>query len=153
VAGKARCKGKEVGVKKVFSFFFLAGLILFACSNQSEPSPLMGDWKLTTYGSAELTQLAASGVEAAINFSKDGTVNGSLGCNHFGGEYKLKGEQIIFDALSTTLMACPEPQMSQEQAAFLVLSGTVTYTIEGNTLTIENGGNVLVFQSITQSEK
>ena len=126
--------------------FLWLGLLLFACSNQDEPIPLVGDWKLNAYGPANFLQPAVPEVEAVINFNEDGSVNGSLGCNHFGGEYKLKRNQITFDHLASTLMACTDPQMLQEQAAFLILSKTVTFTIEGNTLTITDGGDILVFE-------
>lgn len=137
-------------MKKQLAVFFGLGLLLFACSSQSKKIPLVGDWKLSAYGPASLPQPAVEEVEAVINFNEDGNVSGSLGCNHFGGEYKLKEGQITFSALASTLMACPDPQMAQEQAAFLVLSKTVTYTIEGNILTITNGAEILVLESLTQ---
>jgi heat shock protein HslJ len=137
-------------MKNRLAVFFLSSFLLFACSAQSKTTSLIGDWRLSAYGPASLLEPAVPGVDAVINFNEDGNVSGNLGCNHFGGDYQLKGDQITFSALASTLMACPDPQMAQEQAAFSVLSETVTYKIEDNNLSITNGNEILVFESLTQ---
>jgi heat shock protein HslJ len=93
---------------------------------------------------------AVPDVEAVLNLSADGQVSGSLGCNHFGGDYKQKGTQIEFGSLAATLMACPEPQMLQEGGAFKIMAGSADYKIEGRTLTITKDAEVLVFESVAQ---
>ena len=52
----------------------------------------------------------------------------------------------------STEMACPEPQMSQETSAFRVLSGTVSYLVEGNNLIIsaESGDTELRLTRLLQ---
>ena len=133
-------------MKKYLLFLLLASLLLSACSAGKEKS-LIGTWTLTGYGppSAPIPVTAAS--QASLTFHENGAVDGNSGCNSFGGEYKVDGDQITFGALVSTLMACDEPLMSQEGIVFQVLSGTATYKIAGDTLTITNNGMALVFVS------
>lgn len=138
-------------MNKTIYLILLTGLFLSACSDPVDSPSLLGEWKLISYGPPDFPLPAVSGVDASITFNEDGTLSGNLGCNHFGGGYKQKGDQIIFDALAATLMACPDPQMSQEQAAFLVLSDSAVFTIEENTLTLVHGGNALVFERLQQA--
>jgi len=102
-------------------------------------------WTLVSYGDPAAPTAAVSGVDTSLDFARDGTLGGSMGCNSFGGDYKVKGSQIIFGSLFSTEMACDEPRMSQETATFAVMSGAVNYTLNGDTLTITSadGSRVL----------
>jgi heat shock protein HslJ len=64
-----------------------------------------------------------------------------------GGAYTLRGSQVTFEQIVSTMMACSEPLMQQESAVFSMLVGTVTFKIEGSTLTIydKGGANALRF--------
>jgi len=126
-------------------------LALSACSNSRG---LAGtSWKLTSYGPASTQTPAAPGVETALTFGADGTLSGHLGCNNMSGDYSISGQSITLGAISSTLMACPDPQMTQEGVAFQVLKSndTVGFKLDGNTLTItsSDGKNALVFAAIT----
>jgi heat shock protein HslJ len=136
-------------MKKLLVVFLVCIGLLTACSSQSKSAALVGDWKLTAYGPAGSTQPAVPDVEATINFDAQGQVSGNLGCNQFSGKYEVKGSQINFGPQATTLMACPDPQMAQEQAAFKIMSDSADYKIDGNTLTITKDGEVLVFEAIS----
>jgi heat shock protein HslJ len=133
-------------MKKYLLFLLLVSLLLSACSAGEEKS-LNGIWTLTAYGPPSATIPVASGSQASITFNDDRKVNGNSGCNSFGGEYKVDGSQVTFNALASTLMACQEPLMSQEGIVFQVLDGTASYKIDGDTLTITNAGMALVFKS------
>ena len=61
-----------------------------------------------------------------------------MGCNSFGGNYDVKGGNLAFSQMISTMMACPEPQMTQEGTAFQVMNGTVPFEIQGNTLKIHD---------------
>lgn len=122
-------------------------IVLAACSSGKTTPSLSGtDWKLVSYGPISNQIPAAEGIDTSLKFGADGQVNGNMGCNSFGGEYTQKDDQITFGALASTLMACPEPQMSQEGAAFAILTSSVNFTIDGDTLTIvdASGKNGLV---------
>ena len=132
-------------MKKYLLFVLLAGLVLSACAPQAKS--LDGSWTLTAYGPEGATMPAAAGDQASITFNADGTISGNSGCNGFGGNYTVDGDQITFSGILSTLMACEEPLMSQEITTFKVLDGTASYKIEGETLTITNNGITLVYTS------
>lgn len=133
------------------SFLFFTLLTIFSISLSScSPKPSASDltntsWHLVSYGPADQQISATDGVTTLVQFSLDGQVSGSLGCNQFSGQYNVKGDKITFDQLLSTLIACPKPQMSQESVAFQVLSGTVRFELSGNSLVIfdESGQNAL----------
>ena len=74
---------------------------------------------------------------------------GNSGCNGFGGTYTVEGNQVTFSEIVSTLIACEDARMAQEEAVYRVLSGTATYTIEGNTLTLTNNDLVLVLTRVS----
>jgi heat shock protein HslJ len=140
-------------MKKYLLSLFVISLAISACSSQStqqntqEPSAsasLIGVWKLTAFGPADAPVPAVEGAEAGLTFNADGTVTGSSGCNGLGGDYTVEGDQITFGEFVSTLMACDDPIMEQEEAAHRVMTDTATYTSEGDTLTITNNDNVLI---------
>ncbi len=130
-------------MKKILLFLLLISLLLPACTSQEKS--LQGTWTLTAYGPEGATTPVAPDSQASIAFNEDGTVTGSSGCNSFGGEYKVDGDQITFNGLASTLMACEEPLMTQEGTVFKVLDGTASYKVDGDTLTITKDGTALVF--------
>jgi len=124
----------------------IAGLLLSACSSgTSTPELSDTNWKLEAYGPANDLIPAADGIETSIKFGADGQVSGNLGCNGFGGDYKQDGTRLTFGPMMSTLMACPEPQMSQETISFSILNGNVEFRVDGDKLTIDGaGGNQLI---------
>lgn len=152
-------------MKKYFLTLFLLAVVVSACSAQTTPqgtqppqstepsastqepatsASLIGSWKLTAFGSATAPTPAVAGVPAGLTFAQDGKVSGTSGCNGLGGDYTVTGDKITFGEFVSTLMACDPPIMEQEDAAHKVMSGTATYKIEGDTLTITNNDMVLV---------
>jgi heat shock protein HslJ len=122
---------------------------LAACGNAA-PGLTGVTWKLVSYGPPDQLTAAAPNVETSLVFGEDGKVSGSMGCNQFGGSYETKGDQISFGPLAATLMACPEPAMSQETAVLAILSGTVTYKLDGNSLTLTGQDGSLANFSATK---
>ncbi|HLO18232.1 MAG TPA: META domain-containing protein [Anaerolineales bacterium] len=133
-------------MKKYLLTILVICLGISACSakKQETSASLIGSWKLTSYGPASTQTPAVADAEANLAFNQDGTVTGNSGCNSFGGNYKVKGDQITFDQIVSTLMACDDPRMKQEDAVHKVLTDTTTYKIEGNTLTLTNNNMVLI---------
>jgi heat shock protein HslJ len=131
-------------MKKYLLTLLVISLALSACAAQESSTSLLGSWNLTAYGSTDSPTTAVREAGAQITFNEDGTVVGNSGCNGFGGEYKVEANQITFGQITSTLMACDAPIMMQEDAAKQVMTGTATYKIEGDTLTITNKDNVLV---------
>jgi len=119
----------------LMTLFVLAGMVLTACSGGGSEA-YIGSWKLISYGASSNPTPAVPETDTSLTFHKDGKVSGNVGCNSFGGDYKISGDTITFGAISSTLMACADPLMEQESAVFNVLEGTTSFNIDGNTLII-----------------
>ncbi|MBV6464897.1 MAG: META domain-containing protein [Anaerolineae bacterium CFX3] len=113
--------------------FALTGILLSACSGGA-PADVAGEWRLVSYGPVSNQKPVEQ--DTSITFSADGRFNGNLGCNTFGGSYKVSGAKIEFGAGMTTLMACQPPIDQQESAVLAVLADTAAFTLTGDTLTI-----------------
>ena len=131
-------------MKKYLLILFVICLMMTACAPQETSASLVGSWKLTAYGPAESPTPVVADVEARLTYNEDGTLTGNSGCNGFGGNYTVEGDQITFSEINSTLMACDDPRMEQEDAVHQVLTDTASFKIEGNTLTLTNDGMVLV---------
>ncbi len=130
-------------MKRKLHLLLLFVLLLSACEAQS--SALQGTWKLTHYGLTESMTPAVEDAEATLTFADDGTVSGSGGCNSLGGEYEVKSNEITFGPITSTLMGCEEPRMTQESFVTQVLTGTAQYEIADDTFKITKNDRVLVF--------
>jgi len=131
-------------VKKYLLILFVIFLVISACTAQEPAASLTGTWKLTAYGPADAPTPAVEEAEAGLTFNEDGTVTGNSGCNGLGGTYTVEGDQVTFGEIVSTLMACEDPRMAQEDSVHQVLTDTATFKIEGNTLTLTNSDMVLV---------
>lgn len=129
----------------LISLFVLSGLLLAACSGGTANS-VVGTWRLDSYGSPGNTTPAAPDVDTSITFTEDGKIEGNVGCNGFGGDYTVDGNTITFGPIVSTLMFCEGPVGDQETTTLSVLAETVSYTLEGDTLTItsSDGSSVIV---------
>lgn len=90
------------------------------------------------------------GTEITLRFL-DGRVQGRSGCNTYGGEYALEGEGVFrIGPIEVTEMGCLNPAgvMEQEANYLLVLQGASQLVQDDDRLTIEGGGNRLVFREI-----
>ena len=73
--------------------------------------------------------------------------SGHAGCNNLFGEIELKGHQIKFGNIGSTMMACPD--MSVEQAIISALNlKTFSYKIENMGLILENDSIKMVFKKV-----
>jgi len=101
----------------------------------------------TTLGGVtwRLEDLAGHGVidnsHVTIEFLPDGKVTGSGGCNRYSGSATLKGPQITFTPLASTMMACSPELMDQEMRFFAALgkASTVSFDKTGALLIQVNG--------------
>ena len=129
------------------TLFALSVLILSACTSGggASASPT-GEWTLVSYGDASNLTPALPGVETSINFNEDGTFGGSMGCNSFGSDYKVDGDQVTFGSIVSTMMFCNEIS-TQESAVLAILTDkTVSFTVNGDELTFTSadGASVIV---------
>jgi heat shock protein HslJ len=110
-------------------------LILAACgSSGSQGGDLTGKvWALSELGGKPL--VAGSGISA--EFTADGQVSGSAGCNRYSGSYTASGNKITFASpMASTRMMCEQAVMDQESAYFRALADAKTYSVSGDQLTL-----------------
>ncbi len=141
-------------MKKLFFGFgiSIAIIALSACSaaQQGSGGDLTGSvWSLTELAGKPL--VSGSGITA--QFSSDGMVSGSAGCNRYSGSYTVSGNSISFpSALASTMMMCDSPVMDQETAYFNALSNAKTYSVKNDQLTLygSNGSALGVYKAQSQ---
>lgn len=129
------------------------GRFLSGCCRSAEAVPAVtsdralegATWQLTGDNPKGLAQLARP---VTVRFEA-GRVHGFSGCNSLSGGYRLDGEHLKLEAMAGTMMACPEPAMSIENAFHGVFSGTLRYAVEGDELTVSTaGGETLRFARV-----
>ena len=113
----------------------LAMVIFNACSTTN--TSLTGEWKLVSYGDSAAPTPAIPGMDTSISF-EEGQFGGTVGCNSFGGDYKLNGDQMSIGSVFSTMMFCDQTS-TQESAVLAILSDqTMTVTQSGNLLTLSS---------------
>jgi heat shock protein HslJ len=126
----------------------LIGTLLAACTGGSGSASISGEWELVSYGNAASPTPALPDVETTISFGEDGRFGGNVGCNGFGAEYKVSGNQVTFDAIVSTMMYCADTA-EQESAVLGILSDSVLrFKLDGRllTLTSADGGSIIAFE-------
>jgi heat shock protein HslJ len=129
--------------KTAIPFLLVLTLLIAACATPSGPAgeDLSGVWTLTALNGQE--PLAGSTVTARF---ENGEVGGQAGCNSYGGQYSLDGQQLSVSALFQTEMACMEPEgvMDQESVFLQTLSQAASFSITGDQLEIQNAASETV---------
>lgn len=132
--------------KTMLILSIVLGAVITACAVSGASVNLNGtSWKLVSYGPVGNQTPAAAGITTSLDFGNDGTVNGNMGCNSFGGNFEVKNGKLVFSQMISTMMACLGPQMAQESAALKVMNGTVSFQVDGSKLTIfdASGANAI----------
>lgn len=124
-------------------------------SPDRQPVNLAGrGWQLVGYQSANgLVEIAANAEVTPFRF-EDGQVSGRAGCNQFSGSYTLDGDRLVIGAsMASTMMACPEPLMQQEQAVIAALTAATTVRQIGERLELldDTGVTLLVLRALPAS--
>jgi len=99
--------------------FLAASLLLPACAT---PIPLgqplePSRWQVIAING----QSVPSSDSYRVEF-RGGRFGGRLGCNHFGGPYRLRGGTLMVGQIASTMMACSEPAMSHERLGLAALA-------------------------------
>jgi heat shock protein HslJ len=114
-------------------------MVLIACSSAGAPNPSTASldghtYVLTDIEGAELVP----GTQVTLTFTND-NLNARAGCNIMGGTYSIDGDRLVTTQMSMTEMGCDEARARQDEWLARFLSGSVTYTIDGATLTLTDG--------------
>ncbi len=92
-------------------------------------------WQLTALG-GQSPSVAGSEKRPVTTRFEGGRVSGFSGCNQYTGAYTLNRDSVVIGSLAGTMMACSEPLMALEKAVMGALTGTLSYAITGDRLTL-----------------
>lgn len=112
-------------------------------------APITGTtWTLTsTIANDAASSLAADTEPPTLTIDEEGTAGVFTGCNSGSTTVEITETTLTFAPIALTKMACPGGGSALEAQVTAVLDGEVDYTIDGDTLTITNGTNGLVYQA------
>jgi heat shock protein HslJ len=143
-------------MKQIFLILYLwTGLLILAgcatlTAQQGTQRDLTGTiWNLSSFFGKEL--VPGSGI--TVEFTSDGKIGGSSGCNRYVGTYKADGNSLLISSpLASTMMACSQEIMAQETAYLQALGEVRSFTVARDQLTLEAAGGkgLMVFNAQTQ---
>ncbi|MBK8796275.1 MAG: META domain-containing protein [Anaerolineales bacterium] len=94
----------------------------------------------------------AADTTITAQFGADGALSGSDGCNSYSATYTVEGAAITIQPGAATMMACPEPAMTQATDYMAALAAATNYIIDGGMLNLDAGGTTLLtFRVVEQS--
>ncbi|UCE00687.1 MAG: META domain-containing protein [Chloroflexota bacterium] len=135
----------------LFALGMISLMLIAACSTPGSAKRLSGrSWVLSRLKD----QPPITGTTITANFDQNGEVSGSSGCNSYRTTYEVKNRQLTFDqAIASTLMACPEPNMEQERNFFEILTNTTSFEITNDELILidAHGGELARFDAVDQT--
>lgn len=105
-------------------------------------------WHLTLFGAPDAETPVLPGNTITLAFGADGQAGGSSGCNTYGGSYEVQGDQVRFGEMVSTLMACADQGvMDQEMAYLAALQSAGRFEVNDDMLRIwyDNEQGVLIF--------
>jgi heat shock protein HslJ len=109
------------------------------------------NWRLDSYLSRE-GETACVLPDTQVNaLFESGRVSGNAGCNSYGGQYMVDGNNLTISDVASTLMFCGENVSDQESSYLANLQSAKSYNISGNLLRIANfNGTVVLTYSVVQ---
>lgn len=137
-------------------------LVLAACgASQGENQPTQTadldlantSWTLVSYGAPDAPTPALPGNPVTLVFEADGRAGGNASCNSYGGSYQIEDGSIRFGEIVSTLMACVDAGVGEQEQRYLsALQTTGSVALSGDQLTIayNDGQEVLTFTRAAQ---
>ena len=97
-------------------------------------------WRLQSMGAQGAEKTVEGGAPLLLQFEPGGKVSGSGGCNTFGGAYKVNGQTLTFSDMVSTLRACTDETIGNQESRYLkALQQATRFTLAGDSLVIEYG--------------
>ncbi len=119
-----------------------------AATPTSTASTLAGThWKLASIGATP----AVPGASVTLELGTDERASGRAGCNSYGGAYSQNGNLLAFKQLVSTMMACADDNLMQQEQHYLqALNAANRFTLTGDRLTISSADSAgtLVFDRV-----
>jgi heat shock protein HslJ len=134
----------------------LIPLLIAAGCTEKPPAPsdlrLNGTrWALTDYVTDGVTRQALNGSPITLEFSDDGRITGSAGCNHYFADYGIKGTTITIGQAGSTEMYCSAAGVMDQESLYLRQLATASSVTAGNdrlTFANANGATILSYTRI-----
>jgi len=126
----------RTGIKVWIMVLLFAAAIGFSGCGSSKDRNLLENivWVLTAYGDPQAPQEALSTTMVTAQFDgSSGTVNGTGGCNSYGGDYAVSNGTMTISNLLHTEIYCDNPQ---EDVFFSLLAGAQSYQVDNEALRI-----------------
>lgn len=100
---------------------------------------VVGSWTVISVLYNDAIRSVVADVHLTADFSADGTIAGSTGCNSFSGDYTLDGKKLHVGPLTATRKACSTTELSEQEAGYLsALESAVRIDQVGPELTLLN---------------
>ena len=117
-------------------------IMLVACGGTGGDSLNGTTWELYSLGQ----YAPLPGSQITLRF-ENGQVSGNAGCNSYGGAYQVNGNQVKFEQVISTMMACTDQSMMDQESAYLGFLGKVqSFALaEGQLQLYRSGGEALTF--------
>lgn len=106
------------------------------------------EWRLVSMGPTMVETGVVPGTNVTLRFNDAGRVNGSTGCNNYGGAYSVQGDTISFGAMVSTRRACLDQRANRQEQQFLAAFDTARrfrLTENGLVIYYSGGRNALNF--------
>ncbi|HZW04083.1 MAG TPA: META domain-containing protein [Anaerolineaceae bacterium] len=103
--------------------------------------PLAGsEWLLVSFAEAGTETPVIEGSTLTLAFEAGGQAVGEGGCNSFGASYALEGDSLSFEPVTSTLIACEDEDVMQQETDYFAALGEVSrYESSDDQLTLLAG--------------
>lgn len=104
-------------------------------------NPLVGSWDVTGYNNGKQAVVSpVAGSTLTAIFTAD-QVSGSAGCNTYSGGYTIDGTTLKIGPLASTMRACSEEAVNEQEQQFLAaMQASTTFDLTGDILTLKVDG-------------
>ncbi len=138
---------KNLHLKIFINFLYLSFILLMSCTSgkvdSNETTLINTYWKLTEIDGKQVTVVEGMN-EPHLIFAAEQQVTGSTGCNSLFGKYSTSKDKLTFSEISTTKMACTEPEISTVEINLLdVFKNAGGFKLNGKNLELYNNGKLL----------
>lgn len=143
--------------RSAFALVFSALLLVAvpaALAQSGTADPLAGtQWQLVSYGPPGAETPVLSGSRVTLTFDTAGQIAGHGGCNSYGGRYTITDNQLQFSDVVSTLMACADSAVTNQEQAYLdALRSAGVFALSDDRLFIQYGsGQQLIFERVGQT--
>ncbi len=127
---------------RILLVLFGITFLLNSCGTADLLTQLGGtEWNVTSLLGKSLKADDITKGLPSLNFSDNGKLFGSTGCNNFTGSYKLDGTELSLDPGAMTKIMCPD---NTEQDFLNAINQVTNVKMDRNKLNLLNGTNTVM---------